>query len=383
MPGAYAGIRVVDLSQGFAGPYAAALLADQGADVVKVEPPNGDWARNIGARHGDNTSFGMVPNIGKRSIRVDAHTEDGREVLNRLARGADVLVQNYRPEAARRLGMDAETLRAADPRLVHVTISGFGRTGPAAGRPATDTILQGWSGLARLGADADGRPRPLGFSVIDVAAGIYAAQRIGAALYEQARWDRGGEIEVSLLESAVALQGAPLLDSALAHLAGGPAGGPSRLAVPLGIYPTADGEMMLSCVNDRMFAGIREVLGLDATLGADGLDTAERRFARADEIDDAVTAALRGRTSQEWIALLSERGVLCGPVHAYPDVLRDPAVRAAGVFRAMTGPDGTVDIARFPGSPDRTEGPVRPPECGEHTEEILRELGLRDADGVR
>ena len=377
-PRPYADVRVVDLSQGFAGPYAATLLADQGADVVKVEPPSGDWSRNIGTRHEGNTAFGITSNIAKRSIRVDARTAGGRDVIERLVAGADVVLQNYLPTAACRLGLDFESLRAVNHRLVYVSITGFGTEGPAVGRPATDMILQGWSGLARLGPDAEGRPRPLGFTVVDVAAGIYAAQRIGGALFEQARLGRGARIEISLLQAALALQGAALLDRALARYSGASSDGATRLAVPYGVYAAADADMMLSCINDRMWAGIREVLELDDILGDQGFETVEERLARGPEIDSAVTAILPKRTVAEWVESLSERGVLCGPVLTYDEVLSDPTITASRAFRQLRRRSGSVPFARFPGATLAGKPEVYSPDAGEHTEEVLHEIGFSD-----
>lgn len=377
--GPYSDVTVIDLSQGFAGPYASALLAAQGATVVKVEPPNGDWSRHIGARQGDNTAFGTVANLGKRSIRVDATVSQGREVIGRLVDGADVVVQNYRPDVATRLGLDAASLRSADPRLVTVRITGFGASSSAADLPATDMILQGWTGLARLGRASDEAARPLAFTVVDVAAGVYTAQRIGSALYAQARHGRGCEVEVSLLQAALALQGPPLLDQAFIDADGREGEGQRRLAAPSGVFAAADGELMLSCINDRMFDTICDALDLHEHLDITRLGSASERLAHAHDIDTAIARILAQRPAQEWIDRLAPQGILCGPVHSYRDVLASPVVREANVLTELRAAAGPVPVVALPGSsPDA--GPVQAPGSGEHSEPILRELGYADTE---
>jgi len=371
----YKGLRVLDVAQGFAGPYCGSLLAAQGADVVKVEPPGGDWARRTGRQIGNNTAFGLVPNLNKRGVCIDATTKAGRDVLRRLALAADVVIQNFRPGVPERLGIGERQLRPAAPDLVYVSISGFGEDGPWAGRPATDTILQGFAGLMTLNRDSAGTPRRVDFSLIDVAAGVYAAQRAGAALYRRATGGGGAHIRLSLLEVATALQAAPLLDQALVEAGAG--GSQQPLGVPLGMFATADGYVNLSCISDRMFAGICRAIGRIDWLEDPRFAAAKGRLAHAAEITAGVVAALRVQPTASWVEAFAREDVLCGPVQDHAALLSDPQARAARLFGRLSLPglSATVPVACLPGEVRDDTSFHRVPELGEHTTEVLREHG--------
>ncbi|MBL6456331.1 CoA transferase [Belnapia sp. T6] len=377
----FRGVTVLDVSQGFAGPSCAGMLALQGATVVKVEPPEGDWARHIGARYGDNTAFGLVPNQGKRSICIDAAKPEGRALLRRLALGADVLVQNFRAGVAERLGIGAEALRAEKPELIHVTITGFGTTGDWARRPATDTILQGYTGLMTLVGGAGNPPRRVDFSLIDVVAGVQAAQRVAAALYRRATGRGGARISLSLLEVAAALQAAPILDRALQQAMGDATGPAAPLGAPIGVFATADGHINLSCVGERMFAGIARALGVQTWLEDPGFATAQQRLERAAEINAETARCLPARSTAEWIAAFAREDVLCGPVQDHAALLADPQAAAIGLFASLDLPalGLTVPVPRLPGEAPPA-APRCVPGCGEHSTAILKEAGLTAAE---
>ncbi len=370
------GIRVLDASQGFAGPSCAGILAAQGAKVVKVEPPHGDWARFIGARHGDNTAFGLVPNLGKHGLCLNAAKPSGRALLRRLALDADVVLHNFRVGVAERLGIGAEELRTRRPDLVHLTVTGFGEQGDWAGRAATDTILQGFTGLMTLVGGSGQPPRRVDFSLIDVVAGIHAAQRVVAALYRRATGRGGATISLSLLEVAASLQAAPLLDRAVAEVMGGDAR-PPPLGVPLGVFATADGHLNLSCINDRMFAGIARVLGKEEWVADPGLATASLRLARAAELSGETTRILRMRPTAAWVEAFTAADVLCGPVQDHGALMRDRQARAVRLFNALAIPSLGVEVpvARLPGEMP-ADTPLRAPAIGEHTLAVLQEAGL-------
>ncbi|MBX9701071.1 MAG: CoA transferase [Acetobacteraceae bacterium] len=372
----FAGLRVLDASQGFAGPSCAAMLAAQGADVVKVEPPGGDWARHIGRRHGDNTAFGLVPNIGKRGICLDAARPAGRALLRRLALAADVVVHNFREAAAERLGIGATQLRAESPAMVHLTITGFGVEGDWAGRAATDTILQGFTGLMTLVGGEGQPPRRVDFSLIDVVAGVHGAQRISAALFRRAQGDGGATLSISLLEVATALQAAPLLDRAVADATGEPCT-PPPLGVPLGVFATADGHINLSCIGDRMFAAIARVLGQDEWLEDPSLATAALRLARAGDISATTQRIIGRKPTAHWVEAFTAADVLCGPIQDHGALLRDRQARAVRLFEVLALPALGIEVpvARPPGGPPRGIA-LRAPALGEHTRAVLAEAGL-------
>jgi len=242
----FAGLKVVDLSQGIAGPYCAMLLAQHGADVIKVEGiGDGDWARALGTRHGNHSAFSVIGNLGKRSIAVDLKSEAGKDVVWGLLKGADVFLEGFRPGVIKRLGFDYDAVSAREPRLLYVAISGFGQTGPLSERPAMDPVLQAYTGLMSENRGEDGVPHRVPVIVVDMSTALYAFQGLSAALYARRDETRGRYIDASLMQAATALQSIRLM---ACHLEGGvmkPGGAPG------GVFQTADGWMSILALNDR------------------------------------------------------------------------------------------------------------------------------------
>src|SRR5690348_5884332 len=248
----FAGIKVVDLSQGIAGPYCAMLLAQHGANVIKVESVGeGDWSRALGMRYGNHTAYSIIGNLGKRSISVDLKSERGKQVVWRLLEGADVFLEGFRPGVIRRLGFDYEAVSAREPRLLYLSISGFGQTGPLAERPAMDPVLQAYTGLMYENRGEDGLPHRVPVIVVDMSTALYAFQALSAALYARRDESRGRYIDVSLMQAATALQSIRLMAS---HLDGGT----TRAS---GVFQTADGYMTLAVVADRDWRLLCEAMG--------------------------------------------------------------------------------------------------------------------------
>ena len=203
----YTGLRVLDISQGIAGPYCAHILWQQGADVIKVEPPAGDWIRHVGVTKGGHSAYGIQHSAGKKALALDARTEEGKNILFDMAMQADVIVQNFRPGVAQRLGVGYETLSSLKPDLVYVSISGYGPDGPYADAPATDSVMQSDSGLMFSNQDEHGTPRRIGLLAADVMTGLYAAQGAATALYQRLARKQGTHVEVSLFEACASFQG--------------------------------------------------------------------------------------------------------------------------------------------------------------------------------
>ena len=242
----FAGLKVVDLSQGIAGPYCAMLLAQHGAEVIKVEGiGDGDWARTLGTRYGSHSAYSIIGNLGKKSIAVDLKSDAGKQVVWRLLKGADVFLEGFRPGVIQRLGFDYDSVAAREPRLLYLSISGFGQTGPLAERPAMDPVLQAYTGLMNENRGEDGIPHRVPVIVVDMSTALYAFQALSAALYARRDEPRGRYLEVSLMQAATALQSIRLM---ACHLEGGtmkPGGAPG------GIFKIADGWMSLLAFNDR------------------------------------------------------------------------------------------------------------------------------------
>src|SRR5215470_17919579 len=251
----YEGLKVVDLSQGVAGPHCGMLFALHGADVVKVEPPDGDWGRAIGKRHGDFSAYGVAFNRGKRSLALDLRRPEGRDVVARLAARADVVIENNRPGVLARYELDYASVRRANPNVVYVSVTGFGQDGPNRDMPATDSILQAYSGLMSVNRDGAGMPQRIGVLLIDVVTGLYAHQAAAAALYRRATRGGGRHVTVSLMDAIGAVQAGKILEYHLEGEHGEPGG------VPVGTFETRDGYTTINARREPHWIALCRVLG--------------------------------------------------------------------------------------------------------------------------
>ena len=375
LPLPYAGLRVLDMSQGLAGPYCAGLLGMQGASVIKVEPPEGDWIRRAGGGSEGMTSLAVMGNLGKRSACIDAAKPEGKALMLRMARSADVFVQNFRPGVIERLGLGYETLAQDHSGLVYVSISGFGASGPDARKPATDSVLQAFTGMARLNRDADGTPRRIPFLVPDTVTGVYAAQAVGAALFARANSGRGRHVQVSLMDSCAALQAAPILDAVLSD--GKPA---APITVPAGIFRTRNGYITVTSLNETMFASLLGVLGLEALGNDPRFAQPAQRQQNAALINLEVSRCLIDQDTQHWLERFSAADVLCADASDYAGFLAAPqAVHMKTFCDVDQYPYGPLPLPRVPGgSLDWPLGAT--PRVGEHTLEILAEFGVSQTE---
>ena len=251
----FAGLKVVDLSQGVAGPYCGMLLAQHGADVIKVEPTGeGDWARTLGQRYAGHTAYSLPSNLGKRSIALDLKAAEGKDVLWRLISGADVLLEGFRPGVLDKLGFGYDSVSQREPRLLYLSVSGFGQTGPFSGRPAMDPVLQAFTGLMNDNKGEDGIPHRVPFVVIDMTTALYAFQALSAALYARRSETRGRRIEVSLLQAASAIQ---VIRMMMVYLEGEQV----RRVMPSGVFKTSDGWLQFLVVRNDSWVRFCAALG--------------------------------------------------------------------------------------------------------------------------
>jgi crotonobetainyl-CoA:carnitine CoA-transferase CaiB-like acyl-CoA transferase len=253
--GAYCGLRVLDLGQGVAAPYCAMLLAMHGAEVVKLEPPEGDWSHGLGTRYGAHTAMSAHYNRGKKSIALDLGSPAAREAALALADRADIVIEGFRPGVADRLGLGYGALAARNPRLLYLSVSGFGQDGPYAQLPCTDSVAQAFSGLMSVNLGNDGAPHRIGAIVVDTLTGLYAAQSLGVGLYARERDGRGRRLEVNLAQCAAAILGHKLAE----HILEG--GTPRALNVPTGAYRTTDGWIMIALIKEEQFGRLAVALG--------------------------------------------------------------------------------------------------------------------------
>lgn len=373
------GLTVLDLSQGIAGPYCGMLLRQQGARVIKVEPPFGDWGRQMGRSRAGQTAISIAYNAGKESVVLDTRTAEGRAALRGLADKADVVVQNFRPGVADRMGVGYADLAQTNPRLVYVSISGFGSEGPLAGLPALDTTMQAISGLMHVNRDSTGRPRRIGFFLVDVSTGLYAAQNAAAALFRVARTGRGRHVQVSMLQASTALQSYLIVDDAMF-----PGDESAVFNAPTGLFDTADGMLYVSMLNDAMFQRLARLLGCDDWLADAGLRTGADRMPRAEELNQRVAQILTARTTEHWEALLTAHDILFGRIGHPRDLRNNPQALHTGLFTPLAQPGlGELPWPGFPGQSSTQTPPGEAPALGQHTEAVLGEFGFAGAQFVR
>ncbi len=379
MPGPLDGVRVIDLTSMISGPLATMTLGDQGADVVKVEAPGGGDHTRAGAnrRGGVSASF-LHNNRNKRSVVLDLKTEAGRSALLRLAEPADVFVQNFRPGVADRIGVGEAAIRAVAPGIVYVSISGFGETGPYAGKPVYDPLVQAVSGLASVQAGSDReRPRLVRTILPDKLTGVVAAQAITAALLARARTGGGQHVRLSMLEAVIAFLWAS--DMGSQTFVGDDL--PQQEAASFAdlIYDTADTPISVAVQSDREWAALARALDRPDWLEDPRFRSVALRQLHIDERLALTQQALRQRSAAAWIAVLTEAGVPCAPVLTRTATLADPQVRANGIVVEAEHPAaGRVrqarPAARFSATPQSIR--IGAPAYGAHTAEVLREAGL-------
>jgi len=368
---ALGGLRVIELCQVMAGPFCGQVLADMGADVIKVEPPEvGDQTRRAMGEH----AFRAV-NRNKRSITLDLKDPAGVAVLHRLVATADVLTENFRPGVADRLGAGWEELHARNPRLIYASISGFGQTGPYAQRPGFDLIAQGLAGVMSVTGEPGGNPVKCGVPVSDLSAGLFCAVGILSALHARERTGEGQRIDTSLWEGALALS---IWETAELFKTGEtpqPLGSAHRLTAPYQALRTKDGYLTVGGNNQKLWTRLCETIGRPELL--ERFPANADRMARRPELVAALEAALAARTTDEWVQALLAAGVPAGPIHDYAQVVEDPHTQARDMIVSMEHPEaGTVYGLGIPVKLSGTPGSIRRPAplLGQHTDEVLAEL---------
>ena len=402
MGNALSHITVLDLSRILAGPWAGQVLADLGAQVIKIErPQGGDDTRSWGPpflRGADgredpaaDAAYFLCANRNKQSVTVDFTTPQGRSIVERLAQDADVVLENFKVGGLKAYGLDYESLRAINPRLIYCSITGFGQTGPYAPRPGYDFLVQAMGGLMSItgrGADEPGAgPQRAGVAVADIMTGLYAAIGILAALHHRDRTGVGQHIDVALLDVQVAC----LANQAMNYLVSGQA--PTRLGnahpniVPYQDFPTRDGDVIIAVGNDAQFVRLCSALGLDELAEDARYATNQDRVANRGPLIERLRQATRTQPTAHWVAALEQAGVPCGPINSIDAVFADPQVQAREMQVEMTHPvSGTVSLVANPLRLSATPVTYRtaPPTLGAQTRRILQErLGMSAEEIVR
>jgi crotonobetainyl-CoA:carnitine CoA-transferase CaiB-like acyl-CoA transferase len=386
--GALAGIKVLDLSRILAGPWASQVLGDLGAEVIKVERPGeGDdtrkwgppWLADGAGEPTDQAAYYLAANRNKTSVTIDFTRPEGQALVRRLAAQSDILIENYKVGGLAKYGLDYDSLKAVNPRLIYCSITGFGQTGPYAARPGYDLLLQGMGGLMSITGPKDGRPQRAGVAVVDLLTGLYGVVGVLAALAARERTGEGQHIDLALLDVEVACLANQASNFLVSGVSPGRMGNAHPNIVPYQEFPTADGFMIVAVGNDSQFRAFAGVLG-HGEWGADpAYATNPARVANRDVLVPLIEALTPLRTTHGWVEALEAAGVPCGPINAIGEVFDDPQVRARGLRVEMaheaggTAP-GVASPLRMSGTP--VEYRHAPPVLGQHTQAVLAGLGL-------
>jgi crotonobetainyl-CoA:carnitine CoA-transferase CaiB-like acyl-CoA transferase len=371
------GIRVIELARILAGPWAGQTLADLGADVIKVEAPEGDDTRRWGPpwieRDGEKTAaYFHACNRGKRGITCDFRTPEGQEMVRRLVAGADVVIENFKVGGLAKYGLDYESLRALNPKLIYCSITGFGQTGPYAQRAGYDFIIQGMSGLMSVTGEPEGQPQKVGVAVTDIFTGVYAATAILAALVQRGRTGIGQHLDLALMDVATSI----MANQAMNYLATGVApvkmGNAHPNLAPYAVFECADGWIILATGNDVQYQRLVRLLGLkDMASDPAYLGNADR-IANRGEMTRRLTAATKGWTKTDLLAACEAAGVPAGPINDLAEVFADPQVVARAMQIAPGGVAGVRSPMTFSNAQLSFDCPS--PKLGEHQDEVLRQV---------
>ena len=384
-PTALEGVKVLDLTQIMAGPYCTMTLADMGADVVKIEKPNGgDDTRRMGPPfiEGESAAF-LGINRNKRSVVVDLRSDDGREIVLDMARRYDILVENFRPGSLERMGLGYERVREINPAMIYCTISGFGGTGPYARRGGFDLVAQGMSGLMSVTGHPDSAPTKIGVPVCDLNAGMFAALGILTAYISRLKTGQGQQVDTSLLEGGIAYT---FWESAMYFATGespGPKGSAHRLTAPYQAFETSDGYVNVGAANQANWERLCAAIGRDELASDPRFAEPRDRMDNLDELTATLEETFSRKPSDHWLNALEAAGVPAGPIYDLGQVYEDPQVRARQMIvetdHPVAGQISNIGIpVKLSETPGRFQRPA--PTLGQHTDEVLRELGRTDAE---
>jgi formyl-CoA transferase len=377
------GIRVLDVTQVMAGPFCAMQLCDMGADVIKIEPPDGDSTRRMaGASGTDSPGFNAV-NRGKRGIVLDLRAATGQSVFRRLLRRADIVVENYRPGVMRAFGLDYASLAADYPALIYASISGYGQTGPDSHKGGFDLVAQGVSGLMSVTGEPGRPPVKVGVPLTDLGAGLFALSAILAALYHRTRTGRGQHIDTSLVEAGLALSVWESAEYFASGVAPAPLGSAHRMFAPYQAIRCADGYITLGAANDRLFQSLCTLLGHAEWASDPQWATATLRVRNREGLIARIEAITMQHPRAHWLARLESAGIPCGPINDYAEAFADPHILDRGMVVEVDHPTlGRLKTLGVPVKMSETppRGRGRAPLLGEHTREVLLEAGYTEEE---
>ena len=394
--GLLGGVRVVDVTRVLAGPFASMILADFGAEVIKIELPEiGDDSRSFGPFVDGESAYFASVNRGKKSVAIDLRSDSGQAVVHRLIAESDVFLENFRPGSMARFGLDFEKIHKTNPRLIYVSISGFGQTGPYSQRPAYDVIIQAMSGIASITGVEGQPPIRVGSSIGDLSAALYGVIGITAALARAKETGTGQHIDVSMLDCQIALLENAIARYDVTSAVPGPLGSRHPAITPFQFFEASDGYLVIAAGNDRLWQSLCDTVGAPELIEDDRFATNDLRTKNHAEMEGILGALFSRRTVSEWLALFEAAGIPSGPIQNIEQVAADPHVAYRQMIKRQSMPTVKASVA-VPASPlkfsdeDCIMNPRPAPDLGEHTNEILKKVaGITDdelvtlrADGV-
>lgn len=380
---AFAGMKVIDLSGGVAGPSCAMMLAQHGADVIKVETPHngGDWSRILGRTYEDHSAFSLYGTLGKRSVALDLKTPEGKEILWRLIRGADVFIEGFRPGTIQRYGFGYDAVSAKEPGIIYYSISGFGQSGPLAARPAMDPVLQAFTGIVTENkGEHDGHPHRIAISLIDMFSGLLGFQAIATSLYVRREQEvkKGRFIELSLMHGGAMLSVIRMMAGYLER------GTTQRVSMPNGVLNTADGQINVTMIRPTDWKPFCEAIEQSWLLDDPRFATSAARSTNLDDLYTIIRPVFAAQTTAWLSERLTAKGIMNGRVNSYQEFLKEEQVAATGIMSwlAQPGVQELVPMPNIPGLAPFESGTKRAhaPTLGEHTRDVLTEHGYTERE---
>ena len=371
----YKGIKVIDFSQGVAGPYCGMLLAQHGAEVIKIEPKDGDWARNLGQEYGEHSAFSVAANLGKKSIIIDLKNKKSQAILDKIIKQSDIFIEGFRPGVITRLGYDYDRLKKINPKLIYLSISGFGQIGPMSHKPAMDPVLQAFTGFMSENKGPDDIPHRTPVIIFDMTTALYATQLILASLYARTNEKFGRKIEISLMEAAAAMQSIRLMSGYME--------GPyTHASSPSGTFKTKDGWIQIIVVKNHEFVKFCNAVGWRKFIKDKRfVNNAERRKHEAILSKEVQKLFIKEKTDY-WKNLLDNYEVQNEKVQNYKEFIESEQTKALDLISWLRQPstEEIWPVPNIPGMPKFTNDDVlsKAPSLGQHSKEILKSLGYKD-----
>ena len=371
----YKGIKVIDFSQGVAGPYCGMLLAQHGAEVIKIEPKDGDWARNLGQEYGEHSAFSVAANLGKKSIIIDLKNKKSQAILDKIIKQSDIFIEGFRPGVITRLGYDYDRLKKINPKLIYLSISGFGQVGPMSHKPAMDPVLQAFTGFMSENKGPDDIPHRTPVIIFDMTTALYATQLISASLYARTNEKFGRKIEISLMEAAAAMQSIRLMSGYME--------GPyTHASSPSGTFKTKDGWIQIIVVKNHEFVKFCNAVGWRKFIKDKRfVNNAERRKHEAILSKEVQKLFIKEKTDY-WKNLLDNYEVQNEKVQNYKEFIQSEQTKALDLISWLRQPstEEIWPVPNIPGMPKFTNDDVlsKAPSLGQHSKEILKSLGYKD-----